>query len=129
MDVIKIASVCIISTVICKMLDSQGKEFSAFVKIAAAGGIFAAISIYISPVIENINTIFMRTQTDDEFLNILFKAAGICYISQFAVDICRDNGENLLASHAELAGKIGLIVTSLPLVDRLTNIITQFSAA
>ena len=109
------------------MLDGCSREFSSFVKIAAAAGIFAVFSIYISPVIENINTIFMRTETDDEFLNILFKAAGICYISQFAVDICKDNGENLLATHAELAGKIGLIVAALPLVDRLANIITQLS--
>lgn len=128
MDIVKIALVCISSTVICKVLDGHSKEFSTFVKIAAAAGIFAAISIYISPVIENINTIFMRTQTNDDFLNILFKSAGICYISQFAVDICKDNGENLLATHAELAGKIGLIVTALPLVDRLTNIIAQLSA-
>lgn len=127
MDIVKIAVICIISTVICKVLEGQSKEFSPFVKIAAAGGIFAAVSIYTAPVIESINNIFMRTGTDNEFLNILFKAAGICYISQFACDICKDNGENLLASHAELAGKIGLMVIALPLVDRLTGIIVQLS--
>ena len=127
MDIVKISAICIIATVICKVLDNQSREISSFVKIAAAFVIFTGVSIYIAPVIEDINNIFMRTAADDEFLSILFKSAGICYISQFACDICRDNGENLLATHAELAGKIALIITALPLVDRLTELISRFS--
>lgn len=127
MDIVKIAAVCIVATVICKVLDTHSRDFSSFVKIAAAVVIFTGVSIYIAPVIEDINNIFMRTAADDEFLSILFRSAGICYISQFACDICRDNGENLLASHAELAGKIALIITALPLVDRLTELIGRLS--
>lgn len=127
MDIVKTAFICIAASMICKMLENGAKEFSSFVKTAAAAGIFAAAAIYIAPVIERINSLFMRTESDGEYLDILFKAAGICYISQFACDLCRDNGENLLASHAELAGKTGLLVTALPLVDRLTEIIISLS--
>ena len=127
MDIVKVSAICIIATIICKILDSQSRDFSSFVKIIAAAGIFIGVSINIAPVIEDINNIFMRTAADDEFLSILFKSAGICYISQFACDICRDNGENLLASHAELAGKIALIITALPLVDKLVELIGRLS--
>lgn len=127
MDIIKIAVVCILTSVICKLLDGSSKDFSIYVRIAAGALIIAVVSIYISPVVEKINEIFNRTGIGNEYLTILFKAAGICYVSQFACDVCKDNGENLIASHAELAGKIALIVISLPLVDNLTEIIINFS--
>ena len=127
MEIIKIAIICVLTSVICKLLDENSKSFSIYVRIAAAALIIAMVSIYISPVIEKINEIFNQTGIENEYLTILFKAAGICYVSQFACDVCKDNGENLIATHAELAGKIALIVISLPLVDNLTEIIINFS--
>lgn len=127
MDIIKIAVVCVLTSIICKLLDGNSKDFSIYVRIAAAALIIAVVSVYISPVVEKINEIFNRTGIENEYLTILFKSAGICYVSQFACDVCKDNGENLIASHAELAGKIALIVISLPLVNNLTEIIINFS--
>ena len=83
--------------------------------------------IYISPLIENIRSIFECSQADTDYLKILFKATGICYISQFASDICKDSGENLLASQAELAGRVGLMVSAIPLFEQAVEIIISFS--
>ena len=127
MDIIKIAAICIVSAVICKLFDKDSREYSLYIKIAAAMLILSFVFIYISPLIEIIQTIFDRSDSDTNYLKILFKATGICYISQFASDICRDSGENLLASQAELAGRVGLMVTAIPLFEEVIDIIISFS--
>lgn len=126
MDIIKIAAICIISSILAGIFNGR-KEYSTYIKIIAACGILGAIIIYISPVIDSINTIFLKTGADSSYLTVLFKSVGICYISQFAADICRDSGEIVLASHAELAGKVSLIIIALPMIKELTDIIIGLS--
>lgn len=124
---VKIAAICIISAVICGIMGAQGREYALYIKIAAVCLIMSAVVVYISPVIDGINSIFLRADIDDKYITVLFKAVGICYISQFACDICRDSGENALASQAELAGKAALIVLAMPLVEELTGIVVALS--
>lgn len=127
MDIVKIASVCIISTVICRLFDKNSHEYALYIKIVSAIMILSFMFIYISPLIESIRSIFERSEADTDYLKILFKATGICYISQFASDICKDSGENLLASQAELAGRVGLMVSAIPLFEQAVEIIISFS--
>lgn len=54
-----------------------------------------------------------------EYGLILFKALGICLITQLASDACRDAGEAALASKADLAGKVTLLVLALPLFQKI----------
>lgn len=127
MDIVKIASICIISTVICKLFDKNSREYALYIKIAAAVIVLSFMFVYISPLLESIRSIFDSSQADTDYLKILFKATGICYISQFASDICKDSGESLLASQAELAGRVGLIVSAIPLFEQAVEIIISFS--
>ncbi len=127
MDIIKIAALCIISSIMCSLFSKDNKEYSLYIKAAAACMILCGIIIYISPVIDSINNIFLRTGIESEYLTILFKAIGICYISQFAYDICKDCGENTLASQVEIAGKAALIMLAMPLIEKLVGIVTELS--
>lgn len=124
---VKITAICIISAVICGILGAQGREYALYIKIAAVCLIMSAVVVYISPVIDGINSIFLRADIGDKYITVLFKAVGICYISQFACDICKDSGENALATQAELAGKAALIVLAMPLVEELTGIVVSLS--
>lgn len=127
MDIVKIAAICIVSTVICRLFDRNSREYALYIKIAAAAVVLSFLFIYISPLIESIQVIFEHSESDEDYLKILFKATGICYISQFAADICKDSGENLLASQAELAGRVGLMVSAIPLFEQAVDIIISFS--
>lgn len=61
------------------------------------------------------------SELNTEYIRIIFKALGICYLTQFSADICRDCGENAAASAAEIFGKIQLILLSLPLFESLID--------
>ena len=52
---------------------------------------------------------------------MLFKALGICYLTQFAADSCRDAGESALAVKAEIAGRIAVLLISLPLLSQVAS--------
>ena len=121
--IVSIAGLCIIATVMCKLFSTEGKEYALYIKIIAAISVMSTVILYVSPVAETIRNIYEKAGADKEYLSVLFKALGICYITQFACDICKDSGENALATHAELAGKVSLMVIALPLFSSLANIV------
>ena len=120
-----IAGICITASVMCKLFSESGKEYALYIKLAAAAAVMSMIIIFVSPIAETIRNIYSRAGADEEYLTVLFKALGICYITQFACDICKDSGENALATQAELAGKISLMVIALPLFESLANIVAR----
>ncbi len=69
---------------------------------------------------------FIKNMAQDSgvahYFAILLKALGISLCCRVSSDICRDSGENALASKVELAGKMGIVVLSLPLVKQLLEI-------
>lgn len=123
-NIISVAGICIIAVVLCKLFGACGSEYALYVKLAAAAALMSALILMISPVAETIRGIYEKAGADEEYLTILFKALGICYITQFACDICRDSGENAIAMQAELAGKLSLIILALPLFGSLAEIVS-----
>lgn len=69
---------------------------------------------------------FIKNAADDSgagpYFLVMLKALGISMCCRVSADICRDSGENALASRVELAGKVGIVVISLPLVKQLLEI-------
>ncbi len=124
-NLIPICGICVISSILCSLFGNFGREYAVYIKLAAAVALLSVVIIYISPVTETIYMLYEKSNADEEYLTVLFKALGICYITQFASDICRDCGENTLAVQAELAGKIALMLLALPLFETLAGIITN----
>ena len=75
----------------------------------------------ISPAVREITTLLSGVGLTQEYGLILFKTLGICFLAQFAADSCRDAGESALASKVELAGKISILVLSLPLFEDIAQ--------
>lgn len=123
--IVSIAGICITASIMCKLFSDNGKEYALYIKLAAAAAVMSMIIIFVSPIAETVRNIYERAGADEEYLTVLFKALGICYITQFACDICKDSGENALASQAELAGKISLMLIALPLFESLADIVAR----
>ena len=125
MKIAAAAGLCISAAVICRIFDKTGREYGVMISAAAAAIITAASVAALSPVISFINELYEKTGADSGYINILYKSLGICWITELAAGICRDSGENVLASRAEAAGRVTLAVMSLPLFSDITKIIEE----
>ena len=78
-----------------------------------------------APIVEKINEIMDKSATVSQYGGVLIKGLGICLISQLACDACTDAGEISLASQAELAGKIAMVLVALPLFDDILDVVVK----
>ena len=60
-----------------------------------------------------------------EYIKIMFKVIGISYLIQFGAELCRDCGENSLASKIELGGKAIILSLTLPVVYKIFDIVSD----
>lgn len=121
MNIVAIAGIAIIAAILAVMMKRYHQEYSIIISIAAGIIILFEIFANVSPAIRQINTLLSASGLSSEYAAILFKALGVCFLTQFAADSCRDAGESALASKVELAGKIAIVVLSLPLFERIAS--------
>ncbi len=123
-DTVSAAALCIIGAVTAVLLKQYCREQAVLSTISVCVMVTAAVLYSIAPVIDKLEYLFSQTNLDNEYLRSLLKAVGICYITGIAADICRDSGEQALASAAELWGRISLVLLTLPMIDALLSLIT-----
>ncbi|MGN0695772.1 MAG: SpoIIIAC/SpoIIIAD family protein [Oscillospiraceae bacterium] len=117
-----IAGLCISAAVICRIFDKTGREYGVMITTAAAVIITSLSVLALSPLVDFINTLYERTGADEQYINILYKSVGVCFLTGLAAGICRDSGENTLAVQAETAGRIAMAVMALPLLEKIADI-------
>lgn len=121
MNIIGIAGIALIAAVLSAMIKRYHQEYAILISIAAGIIIILEIFSNISPAIKQVSTLLSSAGLSSDYLGILLKSLGICFLAQFAADSCRDAGESALASKVELAGKIAIVILSLPLFESIAK--------
>lgn len=57
--------------------------------------------------------------------SILLKALGIAFLTELTAGICRDSGEATLATWVETAGKLEILLLSLPLIRSVISLVGE----
>ena len=117
-----ICAAAIISAVLSLMIKKYNAEIAVVLSICACAGILLWAIMSAAPVFSRINGIAERTGIESFWLGIVLKAVGICFITEFAYDCCKDAGQNALAGNTLLAGKISVIITVLPLFEKILEV-------
>lgn len=108
-----VAAACIIAA-----LRSLKPELASAAAALAGTVVFVYILQGLTPFIEFINGVTDQTDAGGYFV-LMLKALAISLCCRMSADVCRDCGESSLASRVELAGKVGIVIISLPTVEQL----------
>lgn len=125
MKVVEVSAVAIIATLICLMLKEKFPQMSMAVSLTASTLILILLFNQAEPIFYKIKEISSLGNIDDKNLEIIFKALGICFLTQFSCDACADAGQKAIASKLELFGKTAVLVVTFPLIIQILNIVTS----
>lgn len=117
-----VAAVAVITAFLAVMLRRSHPEQAMGVTLIAGILMVTAALGTMAPLLGDIRRMLEASGLSGEYIQILFKALGICVITQLAADACRDAGEQGLAAKTELAGKLTLLTLALPLFQKIGSI-------
>lgn len=127
-----ILSLCILSVIVATISISLKKQLPAYHMILIIT-IGIMITFYIlnssAPILVRIENLFCHSKIDPVYSSVFLKSLGICFVTQFASDACKDAGESALANKIELAGKIAIAAISLPIFEEIIDISTKIVGA
>ncbi len=121
MDIIAFAGCAVIACVLILVVRQQKPELGALVSIGAGVIMLAAAAAKLMPVISRLEELLSGTGAED-YLPFVLRALGICLVTQLAADICRDAGQQTIASNVELAGRVAILASVMPLLGSLLTL-------
>lgn len=122
MNIFSFAACGVIACVLIITIKQYKPELAVIMTIAAGVLILGGMMISFAPVITSISEIAGRAGINSAYMVVVIKAIGICLVAQLAADICRDAGQQTIASKVEMAGKLGIVAVSIPLFQDLLRL-------
>lgn len=122
----KIVLVGLTAVFLSMVAGSVKREYGYLVAVSTSLLIFSYGVSKISIIAEEVQTFEEAIGLQHEYMVILLKMAGIAYLSQFAVSLCRDAGQGAIAGQISFAGKISMLIISLPILESLVKTIGEF---
>jgi len=123
LEIFKILAIALITCVATLIVKQVKPDFASLVTLAGGIVILLMLVDYINQVFDVLNYIVEKTNLSPGLFSIVLKIIGIGYLTEFTANICTDAGSSSIASKVLLAGKIIILVMSLPILTNIIDII------
>ena len=97
-------------------LRAAHKQAGAATAMAAGLMLFFFALTQLGTAVEALRSLSERAGIGQQTVTLLLKLVAMAYVTEFAVQACRDAGEEGLAGKAALCGKMLLMAQTLPLI-------------
>lgn len=119
----KVLGIALAGAVTAIIIKEYKPVFAISIGCITAIIIFIMLLEQISYVFDVVHVIASRLSFQDEYITIIIRIIGLAYLARFGSEICRDAGQNAIAQKIELAGKIAITVTSIPVLTAILNLL------
>lgn len=125
--IVAVMGVLLCAGMLAVVLRGQRPELAMCLSLAAGALVVTLLMRHITPALTALDGMVQGSTIPSEYIKIVLKASGICVLTQLTADTCRDAGETALAGKAELAGRMVLLLISLPLFEDMLQLVTALA--
>ncbi len=114
----RVGGLCLVALTALLVLRQVKPEWGTFVRLAvafSAAGLILTMATTVLAFAEELAGMGGGTMPSDTW-GILLKSLGVAFLSEVAASVCRDSGEGALAGWVEMAGRVEILLLSLPLI-------------
>ncbi|MBQ2759910.1 MAG: hypothetical protein IJE93_09100 [Clostridia bacterium] len=122
---LKIAGIIVCEIIIYSLLKQYRPEFAPIAEFAALVLLIFMLGSEIRSALSSFYFFFDGTGIASEYTAVLIKVLGLSLVTQFSADMCRDSGENALASKVEFAGKVLITTASIPVIKGFMGFVAE----
>ena len=125
-DIFKIIGIAFITAITAVILKSTKPELSFAVTIVGIIIILMFIVELLQGTMSIFTTISQIAGIENGLLKMLLKIVGVGYLTEFGAGILTDFGSVSIADKVTLAGKITIVLLSIPVLESLLQLIGDF---
>lgn len=122
---VSVIGVGLLGAVATLFIRRYAPEYALLTAVVSGCVMLVLIIVSFSGLIGEMESIFSSAGLDNGILKTVLKGLGVCYLTSFATDICRDFGQTSLGAKIELAGKVTIVILTLPLIKMIIETATE----
>ena len=124
---VRIAAVVVCEIIIYMLLRQYRPEFALLSEVVCGIILLFMVADELESVLGLFDGLSMEAGLGRKTFTVLLKALGTALTVQFTADLSRDAGENAAASQIELAGKIIIAASAVPLIESVIGLISDLA--
>lgn len=125
MEIFGLCVIGILTTVMALLLRRQSPQTAMLLSVGAGTLIILSVVKNLVLTTQSISTLLQESGINADYIVILFKVLGICFLTEFTCDAVTEAGMLSLATNISFAGKVTVLITALPMFrDMLTSVST-----
>ena len=125
LSTLKLCGFAIIGASGAMILREVRREFELPLRLTATIGILTVCVAMAEPIVKYATELFGLSPISGEAASLVLRALGIAILTKLGADFCRDMGTPSVASAVEMAGKIEMLLLSLPLLSSALDTISS----
>ncbi len=125
-EIMKIIGVAFVTAISAILLRGTKPELSFAVTVTGVIVILLFIVDAMQSAFQIFSSLAQTTGMENGLIKILIKIVGVGYLTEFGAGILNDFGSNAVADKVVLAGKLTIVVLSLPVLEGLLSMIRGF---
>lgn len=122
---LRIAIFGIVTSLCVFVLRQHEKGIGAVLLLSGSLVIFLSSVEYLETFWDVLEGIRKTIQIDPVYTKILWKIVGIAYVCQFTSGICQDLGSQTLGKQVENAGKLSVLIISIPVIQGVIDTLQE----
>ena len=116
-----------IASLVALILKRQGSEYTLIISVCAVVLILVYVLSSVTLSIDYVKTLFSNSYIDSVYLQTLLKCMGICFVTEFTCDCCKDASQLALSGTVLLCGRICVLVAAMPLFTEFLSVSMELS--
>ncbi len=127
MDIVSICGLSIVATILTIALKRHNHELSILISFGSAVIILLCVLEYVLTSIDKVSSIFAQANISTQYVVILLKVMGICFLTEFTCDCTKESGLLALSGNIALAGKILVFITAMPMFMEVLDVVVKLT--
>lgn len=125
MDVFRVSGVVMLGLTALLLLKQFRPEWGSFLRMGVMLFVVGFLLTLVIEVLDFVKEFESEGGLSDDMWQILLKSLGITLVTEIASNICKDAGEAGMAQWIETAGRLEILVISLPLIGDILSLAKQ----
>lgn len=126
MEIVKAAIIGVGAVILALKFKGTNSEYSVYLSLTACLVLMGVALSQLQVLVAYIKTLYGYLMLDSIYLKLLLKIIGIAYLCEFASNLCKDAGYSAIAGQIEMAGKLSILIVSMPVMTALLDTIRTF---
>ena len=125
MNLIAVSFAAVIVVLIAIKIKDMDSGYGVILSMAGCVMVMYFVVSRFRQIADYIDRITVYISVNITYIDVILKMIGLAYVCQFSSDLCRDAGYNAIASQVEMAGKISLILLSMPVLMSVIDLVVK----